>query len=281
LTVDTSSLRSGPPFDVRVVLDFRLADVSGFRRLIQTTDSTSDSGLYVHDGKLDWYQAGSHEGGPVIASNQFVEVTLLEDAILSRFTMFGYVNGVEQFSFTTPDSTEVGPQLRLFKDNGLPGAPDEDSAGEVFRVRFYGGPGLFPQDVPSVYAESLLGDPSSCPAAGASRTGKPRATKNTYGVYVDTGVVASCPDTAVDCGGTASLQGPGAKKSKKGRNLGSTAITVPSGKSQAVTVKLGKRGRKRLASKGKLKITASVAITGPNGKPVAAQNAGKIKAPRG
>ena len=277
LSLDTSGLRTGPQFNETIVIDFRLADVSSYSRLIQTADTTSDSGLYIRAGRLDWYDAGtgSHEGGPVITPGTDVEVALLQNAILSKWIMTGFVNGVQQFSFTS--DFEVGPQLRLFKDNqgGI-----EDSAGAVFRVRFWNS-SLFPADIPPIYSASLLGNPSLCPAASASRTRKPRATKNTYGVYVDTGVVASCPDTAVDCSGTAAVQGPGARKSKKGKTLGSTAITIASGKSQAVSVKLGKRGRKLLTSKGKLKVTASVALTGPNGKPVAAQNAGKIKAPRG
>jgi hypothetical protein len=47
-----------------------------------------------------------------------------------------------------------------------------------------------------------------------------------------------------------------------------------------VTVALSRKGKKLLRKKGKLKVTATVSVTGPNGKPVTAKTAGKIKAPK-
>jgi hypothetical protein len=280
LSLDTSGLRIGPTFSETVVIDFHLADVSSYRRLIQSADTTSHSGLYIRFGRLDWYDAGtgSHEGGPVIAPGADVEVALVQNAILSKWIMTGYVNGVEQFSFTS--DFEVGPQLRLFKDNDPPGASGEDSAGAVFRVRFYNG-SVFPSDIPAIYNASLLGNPSLCPAASASATGKPRALKTAHGPVIKTGVVASCPDTGVLCTGTASVVAAGAKKARRGPALASMNLAVAPGDTQAISVAMGKRGTKILRKRRKLRVTASVSITGPNGKPVPVATAGKIKQPAG
>jgi hypothetical protein len=277
LALDASGFRPGPSFSQTIVLDFRLADVSDYRRLIQSADSTSDTGLYIHDGSLVWFEGGDH-GTPTttIAPNQFVEVTLIQNAILAQFSMSGFVDGVQQFNFVTP--VELGPQIRLFKDNdGINSG--EDSAGAVFRVRYYPG-GFLSGDAQTVFAGSLLGSPSSCPGASASATGKPRAIHTSYGDIVDTGVLVSCPDAGVDCTGSASVTGSGAKKSKKTASLGSTSFNVAPGLSQSVTVPLAKRGRKLLLKKRKLKATATVAVTGPNGKPVTVQTGGKVKAPK-
>jgi hypothetical protein len=275
LSLDTSGLRTGPQFDETIVIDFRLADVSSYRRLIQTADTTSDSGLYIRDGRLDWYDAGtgSHEGGPVIAPGTDVEVTLVQIAILSKWTMYGFVNGVQQFNFTS--DFEVGPQLRLFKDNqgGV-----EDSAGAVFRVRFWND-SLALTDIPGIYSASLLGNPSLCAAASASATGKPRASNTSYGPVIKSGVVGACPDAGILCTGTALVRGTGAKKSKRGPVLASTDLAIASGTSQPISVAFTKRGVKVLRKRHKLRVTASVSLTGPNGKPVTVTTTGRIKQP--
>jgi hypothetical protein len=278
LQADTSSFVSNAL--ETIVLDFRLADVSSYRRLIAgVTGPSTDTGLYVHGGRLDWFETGApdNEGAPLLADNAYAEVALTQFIPMSgMYQLVGFVNGVQQFSYHS--QFKVIAQPSLFKDNAPP-HEGEESTGAVFRVRFYAD-GLTPAEVGAIYADSVLSNPAACPAASAKVTGKPRATKNSYGVYVDAGVLASCPDTGVECSGTVSVKGSGAKKSKKA-TLGSTTFTLGSGKSLAATVKLGKRGRKLLASRGKLKVMASVAVTGPNGKPVSAQTAGKIKAPRG
>jgi hypothetical protein len=116
------------------------------------------------------------------------------------------------------------------------------------------------------------------PAAQLSVTGKPRALKSSYGgLVVDTGVLASCPDAGLVCTGTASITGPGAKT---GSILASAPINVAPGISQSVTLVLGKRGRKLLLKRGKLKIAISVSITGPDGTAATAATGGRITQPK-
>jgi hypothetical protein len=212
----------------------------------------------------------------VLANNVPAEVAFMQFVPMSgMYQLVGFVNGVQQFSYHS--QFRVTAQPRLFKDNDPPGMTGEESAGAVSRVRFYAD-GLTPADVTDIYNASVLGNPSSCPAASASATGKPKATKAGGSVLIDTGIQGTCPDTGVDCNGTASVAGVGAKKSKASV-LSSASFTVPSGKTQEVIFRLRKRGKKLLRERGKLKVTASVSLTGPNGKPVTVQTRGKLRYP--
>jgi hypothetical protein len=116
------------------------------------------------------------------------------------------------------------------------------------------------------------------PAAQLSVTGKPRALISPYGgLVVDTRVLATCPDAGLVCSGTAAITGPGAKTAS---TLASAPINVSPGISQSITLVLGKRGRKLLMQRGKLKIAVSVSITGPDGATVTAASGGTIKQPK-
>ena len=243
LVLDASGFRPGPPFSQTIVIDFRLSDVSGYRRLIQTADGTSDTGLYIHDGDLVWYEGGLHSTPTTtIAPNQFVEVTLLQNAILSMFSMSAFVNGVEQASFTLT-AVELGPQIRL-----LQGQRSAGSRGGLLGSRLPGPllrpSGFFSGDAQTVYADSLLGNPSSCPGAGASATGKPRALKNSYGgVVVDTGSsrAARTPPSSATAAPRSPARGRSARR--RGRPWRPRLINVSPGTSQSVTLVLGKRGQ--------------------------------------
>jgi hypothetical protein len=260
-----------------IVMDVRLSDIpqSGdqYRRLVGAASPSDDSGLYFHDGMLDWYtQSGAidTEGSTKTTAAQWVEVILFQGVAMANFDKRFYLNGVLENQRV--DASQFGG--RLFQDND-PLPNDESAEGAVSRIAIYDSQ-VFPNDVPGVYASGPLGNPGSCPAAGASVAGKPKAKKG--GKLVDTGILASCPDHGVVCDGAASIVGSGPKKSKA-QKLGSLSLSIPSGGSQKVIVGLSKRGRKLLRKKGKLKATASVTITGPNGRPVTAQTRGKIKYP--
>jgi hypothetical protein len=284
LQADLSGVLGG---DTTVVLDFRLSDVpqSGdtYERLIGTSDVTSDFGLYVHDGNLDWFNgSGDIEGtSKPIQPNQFVEVALVQrGAPLNKFDLDGYVNGSNQNAALVDTGEQIGAAPRLFKDNDPSGSTDEDSAGAVFRVRFFG-LALTPADVAQIYSESLLGTPSQCPAAAASVTRKPKVKKRSGGsILVDTGIQGICPDWGAFCNGTASIAVAGAKKSKS-TVLSSVPFSIDRTLTQEVVFGLRSRGKKRLLkllrTKGKLKDIATVTITGPNGKPTTVTSRGKIK----
>ena len=118
-----------------MVFLFRFDDVSGYRRVLDTKNPPSETGLYIFDGNLNFYPLGSGSGSP-IAANTYVQVVLTRD---EAKVIRGYVNGVLQFT-TSADTANEGllagsPQtLRFFVDNA-----GEDGAGAVARIRLYDG----------------------------------------------------------------------------------------------------------------------------------------------
>jgi len=120
-----------------VVVLFKFATVTGFRRILDFKDGTSDDGLYQSAGNLDFFPSASAADGAITAGS-YVQVVLTDDS----GTVTGYVNGNQEFQFT--DSTDLATidsnnVLRFFQDNTSGGVTTEDSAGAVARIRLYDG----------------------------------------------------------------------------------------------------------------------------------------------
>jgi CSLREA domain-containing protein len=135
--VKLSPTTSVVPNDTYTILIlFELDSVDGFRRIIDFKNATSDNGLYVQNGNLRLFPSPSGTGTP-IAANQYVQVALSRD---SGGTVAGYVDGVQQFSFTDSSGEAVidaNNALRFFRDNQSGGASTEHSEGSVARIRLY------------------------------------------------------------------------------------------------------------------------------------------------
>ena len=120
-----------------IVVLFEFNDVSNFRRVIDFKNGTSDSGLYVQNGKLRFFPTSS--AGPTpIAANRYVQVVISRDA---SGLVKGYVDGTKQFEFSdiNQDAVISGKNtLRFFKDNTSGGTTGEESGGSVARIRLYG-----------------------------------------------------------------------------------------------------------------------------------------------
>jgi hypothetical protein len=120
---------------------FRFDTVTSYRRVLDVKGGFAESGLYNRNGSLDYYPLASGSGAPIVA-NQYVQVVLTRD---SAKKVTGYVNGVQQFSFT--DSTDeavissdlfTGIRLYWFSDNQYGGTVHtEESAGAVARIRLW------------------------------------------------------------------------------------------------------------------------------------------------
>jgi outer membrane protein assembly factor BamB len=138
-------LRPATPTVTRTVYTtavlFRFATVSGYRRVFDVTMGTSDTGLYVRDGRLSFFPV-SEGASASIAANDYVQVVLTRD---SAKNVTGYVNGVQQFRFA--DTSDYGvvlfdPEtgtdaLRWFADNTSGGGTGEESGGAVARIRLW------------------------------------------------------------------------------------------------------------------------------------------------
>jgi hypothetical protein len=119
-----------------IVILFRFEATSGWRRILDFKDATSDTGLYSFEGGLNFYNEALGSGTPVVPGS-YVQVVLTRDP-LQQVT--GYVDGDMQFSF--PDSgglaTVSASVLRLFRDTD-PIFAGEASAGAIARLRIYDG----------------------------------------------------------------------------------------------------------------------------------------------
>jgi hypothetical protein len=149
------------PASHSIVMTFRLAEVSGFRRLLDFSDGRSDNGLYDLDGRVVLYLGGDTAASPAgVLGTSYVQVALTSEATLggSQWTA-AYVNGTPVVAGTTAQDFGLGAGgLRFFKDNDSGGARGEQSAGALSCALVYDG-ALTPGEVAQQAA-----DPALCPA---------------------------------------------------------------------------------------------------------------------
>ncbi len=121
-----------------IELQFKLSDVTGYRKIIDFKNRTVDTGLYVFNGELSFF--GSVAGtSSVVAANTFVDVILTRNA--STKAVVGYVNGIQQFTFVDTASVAVfssAANIAWFFDDDL-ATNHEYGAGVVRHIRTFGG----------------------------------------------------------------------------------------------------------------------------------------------
>ena len=120
-----------------VAIYARWADVSGFKRILDFKNGTTDYGFYIYNGALNLYPYVSTPTQAVFA-NTYATVVLTRDA---TGLVKGYVDGVLEFSYDD-SSTQVAlidtnNVLRFFQDNTSGGATGEDGPGAVSRIRIF------------------------------------------------------------------------------------------------------------------------------------------------
>ena len=120
-------------YSIEVAFSFALN--SGYRKLIDFKSLTSDAGLYMLGGKLNFYPVAT--GATIIPANQLMTMVLTRDA---GGIVTGYLNGVQELSFTDVSNyaTFSDPQqlARFFHDDNATGG-GESSAGFVDYIRIY------------------------------------------------------------------------------------------------------------------------------------------------
>jgi hypothetical protein len=120
-----------------IVLDFNIANASGYRKLVDFKNLTSDNGFYVLNGQLNFYPVAI---GPInaVTPSTNVQVALTRDGATSNFV--SYVNGIQQFSFNDLSSAAVfngsNNTAWFFRDDFATGG-GEATSGFVDRIRFY------------------------------------------------------------------------------------------------------------------------------------------------
>lgn len=142
-------------YSVVLLADFSLTTDVLATKVMDFKNLSSDAGLYVNDstGLLYFNGAltgsnGVPTGGTPTVSGTYTQIVLTRDS--SDNTVTVYQDGTEAFSFDDTsdlavlgDATDTGNQfLTLFQDDGTgPGGTldDEDSLGDIARVRLYNG----------------------------------------------------------------------------------------------------------------------------------------------
>lgn len=111
---------------------FTFEAVNGYRRIADFLNKSSDSGLYILNGGLNFF---TQADGPdnVVTAGSPIRVTFSRDA---DTVAIGYINGVAQFSFgDTMGLATIGSILHFFQDDNQVGG--EASAGSVDYLRIY------------------------------------------------------------------------------------------------------------------------------------------------
>jgi hypothetical protein len=285
--------------DVTFVLDFRLSDLTGYRRIYAPGGGpapgtfNTDNGLYVHNSQLSAYDSTTPgypfvSPDPDFAPNAYTEVAMSPPTDKGSLPWTFYVNGEPRIAYLANNSPQPvwwGRYLRFFKDNDSGGVTTEDSAGAVARIRIYDG-SLSADEVAAIYnAGPLAGACNPLKRASAAVNGKVKVRGHRHGrLTVITGIDAACPVGGDACSGSAAVsRGGGSRRlaavSKLPKKLGKSKLSVAAGKSTAVKVKLTRKASNALRSKGKLKAKIAVSLTAAGGTPAVASRTAKLKPP--
>ena len=122
-----------------ILMDFSFQSLSGYRKILDFQNLTSDTGVYNLSTDLNYYNSAFGPNGAFTA-NTAARVIITRDSATQLVT--GYVNGISQFSFTdsTSGATFTGTNgiIRFFQDDNITGQ-NESSAGVSTRISIYDG----------------------------------------------------------------------------------------------------------------------------------------------
>lgn len=139
LSLATDGLVS--PLGHSIVMDVRLDDLFGYRRLLDFSGGDADDGLYALDGHLVLYGAGAGAAAAPVLDGSWVQVALTSEATGAgtQWTVAA-VDGAPVTGATTSRAFQLGPEgLRFFKDNVRGPAGGEESSGAVACILVYDG----------------------------------------------------------------------------------------------------------------------------------------------
>lgn len=105
-----------------ILMDFSFLDLNGYRKIVDYKNLASDNGVYNLSTDLNYFNFSFGPNGAFTADT-LARVIITRDSATSLVT--GYVNGVQQISFTdsTSDATFTGPNgiIRFFEDDNVTG----------------------------------------------------------------------------------------------------------------------------------------------------------------
>ena len=151
LNFNTTGLIPSNNYSVEMV--FELTGSLGWRRLLDSLDRQSDSGLYIDpNSALNLFPNANGAGGLFVA-NSFFDVFVTIDPFN---TVTGYLNGAQQFSTTSTNLDVATNTLGFFLDNFFGGGLDEWSSGNVALIKVFNS-ALTPSEVMTATADPFAG----------------------------------------------------------------------------------------------------------------------------
>lgn len=112
--LNISGITNGSVYSIDMI--FQFIDVTGYRKILDFSNLGPDTGLYVLDGALNFYDVAT--GFKTIAANQTTDVRLDRDA---AGIVTGFVNGTQELQFTDTGSIAVfntpNQIIRFFEDD--------------------------------------------------------------------------------------------------------------------------------------------------------------------
>ncbi len=141
LTLDADASLAG---DYSIGLQFSFQSVDGWRKVIDFQNQAPDTGQYILDGRLTFFDPTIGGSGPIQA-NEVISVVVTRSSANNLYT--GYLNGSSTPEFSFTDSSNVSlavliggfSRFSFFIDDSDTGF-EEASAGMIFDLRVWDGP---------------------------------------------------------------------------------------------------------------------------------------------
>jgi hypothetical protein len=140
-------------------LQFELAEVSSYRKLIDFKDRTNEEGLYVQNSQLKFYGATERFGS--VPANYFMTVVCTRDG--STCSVYQGQSSTPILSFTDSQNLAVATTaegaavFQFFRDDTY--TQGEASAGRLYEMRIWDG-ALAPAEIPNAFAP--VPEPREC-----------------------------------------------------------------------------------------------------------------------
>ena len=139
------------PSTYSIEMIFRISNTTGFKKLLDFKNRSSDFGLYNDDREVTLFPYDS-ESGVVFTANQNAHLVVTRDEAAKHFSV--YVNGVQRISVLDVDDAAVFSAanniIHFLRDDTLFGE-GENPSGFLDRVRIYDGV-LTPTQVSSLFS---------------------------------------------------------------------------------------------------------------------------------
>lgn len=133
----SNALTGGQDATYTIFMNFELDALTGYRKILDFKNLASDNGLYNLDTDLNYFNFAFGSTG-AFAPGTFAQVVLTRDNATGL--VVGYVDGVQQISFTDTTSDAVfnaaNNVINFFQDDNVTGGR-ESSSGSVSQIKIF------------------------------------------------------------------------------------------------------------------------------------------------